>query len=75
MATSRRRIWWGVVGYAVWGVLNVLLIVLETFRDDPRWWRFLLSAGFIVISVGGVIDGLKKLRVSETTTGTPPPVP
>jgi hypothetical protein len=73
MATKRSRIWWGVVGYAAWGVLNVLLIVLETFRDDPRWWRFLLGAVFLVISVSGVLDGLKKLRAPETTTGAPPP--
>jgi CDP-diglyceride synthetase len=73
MATSRRKTWWGVVGYAVWGFLNVTLIVLEFFRDDPRWWRFLLSGIFLVVSVAGVLDRWKTLRSPEPVTGTPPP--
>jgi hypothetical protein len=69
MATSRRKTWLSLGVYAAWGVLNAILIVLETVRDDPRWWRFVLSAIFIAISVNGVFDDLNKLRAPEPVRG------
>lgn len=49
-------------GYAAWGVLNLVILVTEFMRDDPRWWRVALSVIFIGVSTGGVVDQARALR-------------
>lgn len=45
-----------------WAALNVVLLGVELARDDPRWWKLVLTAVFALGGAAGAFDTARDTR-------------